>query len=266
MKKLLLAIITMASVNGFAQGRITGPTDPGKRCSNEPMPADTCEEMRVKAAEIGCITPEELGALRKYGSFPSCNFLKPRAGDPPSKMLDGWCSCGCFAPWTKIMVTPSGDDYLSELLQKRAGLISKRDQFDLVTLSERATLVNLEKDKAPIRIVTKGKENKGLVKIVTTDKRVLFVTEKHPVLTAEGKMVLAKNLRPTDHLVDESGSHLGIRSLSSIPYHGEVYNFATEVTNDDKNRHVIFAEGLAVGDLYWQASLEDQINQVFIRQ
>jgi hypothetical protein len=136
--------------------------------------------------------------------------------------------------------------------------------IDLVHLAAGTTLSEMRKELSPIRISTYGKEKKDLIKITSTSGKNLFVTEKHPILTSLGEMKLAKELRPSDYLVDMNGNAVGIKSLRHVPYNGYVYNFATEAK--DKNEHVIFAEGFAVGDLYWQSALEDEMNQVFLRK
>jgi hypothetical protein len=181
-------------------------------------------------------------------------------------MLIGWCACGCFAPWTNIATVQKTNDYITEILQISAKNISQNSDLALVTLADDATLSDMKKSKEQIRITTQGVEKNGLVKIVLEDGRQLFVTKKHPLLTDRGAMIIAKDLKFTDKLVDINGTSLVIRSLSSVPYNGLVYNFATSPAMDTKEGHIVFAEGLAVGDLYWQASLEDEINRIFIRK
>lgn len=264
MNKNIVFFTILLSLTGNAASRITAPVDPAKRCMNEPMPVDYCENMRVKAVQLGCISEEEAADLRKYGSYPTCNILKPKTGEPPSQMLDGWCACGCFAPWTRIAVTNIFDTSLENIFEVKASQISVNKSLNLVNLTEDATLSNMDKTQSKIRITTQGEENKGLIKILTKNGKSLYLTEKHPVLTSKGMMVLASQLRPTDQLVTENGDAIQIISLSSVPYKGLVYNFVTE--SESKNEHVIFANGFAVGDLFWQASLEDEMNQTFIRK
>ncbi len=118
----------------------------------------------------------------------------------------------------------------------------------------------------PIKIATSGPELKPLVVIETSDSRVLKVTDKHPILTARGEMVLAKELRFNDGLIDQDGSRVEISSLSTEMHDGEVVNFMIDEPIESRLEHVIFANRIAVGDLAWQSSLEDELRQVIIRQ
>lgn len=268
MKQILMNILLVSGIlmplYSYAASRITGDTDKKMRCLDAALPAEDCEYRRKQALEIGCITQDEYNDLVRYGSAPSCNTLKKVTS--PQQYLEGWCACGCFAPTTRIAVVErsSSLDFINELLFVKAKKVVKNtNRFNLVHLTENATLSDLQIMASPIRISTEGVEKKELVQIITEDYRKLLVTTKHPILTARGTMVMAKNLRPDDQLIDRNGNIVGVKSLSTVPFNGKVYNFMTDF--ESKNGHVIFAEDLAVGDLFWQSSLEDQYNQEFIR-
>jgi len=269
MKQIFIKILMLAGVitplSSYSASRINGNIDNRMRCLDTALPAEDCEYRRKQALEIGCITPEEYNDLVRFGSAPSCNTLKKVQS--PLQYLEGWCSCGCFAPFTRVAVADNGtsSDYINQLLfvsSKR--IASNKNNFNLVHLTEEATLSDLQTTSSPIRISTEGVEDKELVQIITEDYRKLFVTPKHPILSSKGEMLMAQDLRPGDQLMDRNSTPIGIKSLSTIPYRGKVYNFMSE--SESYNGHVIFAEDLAVGDLYWQSSLEDQYNQEFIRK
>lgn len=266
MTKKIFLLTMLLSLNTMSAGRINAPVSPIARCNNVGVPAEKCETIRQKEVASGCITQEEADTLRAYGAFPVCSEL---LGVGLNK-LGSWCPCGCFAARTQISAVYQDDLDLmtrSEVLSSRISAAEVSENFKFINLmhfSFDTNLHEMSKDLSPIRIATFGKEKKDLIKISTFDGRNLYLTEKHPVLTINGVMKLAKNLRPTDKLVDMNGDELGIKELSQVPYNGLVYNFATEAK--DKKEHVIFAEGVAVGDLYWQSSLEDEMNQIFIRQ
>lgn len=267
--QVLLTVGILIPTYSYSASRITGEADKKMRCTDTPLPVEECDYRRKKALEVGCINQEEYNDLVRYGSAPSCNTL--RKVDTPLQYLEGWCACGCFAPFTKIAVTEKSaitdsiqDNFIQELLFVKAKKITTHFQrYNLVHLTDDATLHNLQITASPIRISTEGMEKKELVQIVTEDYRKLLVTPRHPILTSNGTMVMARDLRPDHLLVNRNGNNIGIKSLSTIPFKGKVYNFMSE--SDSHNGHVIFAEDLAVGDLYWQSSLEDQYNQEFIR-
>lgn len=241
----------------FAKNRINAPVDPAKRCNGTGVPGAKCAQIRTQAVAIGCITAEEKNTLQKYGAYPSCNALKGTG----LGMLDGWCSCGCFAPDTLISTFNrlTGDDQLANAMD----ITLAKNNFDLYHLAEDANLSRFILERSNVRLTTKGKEFKDLVVIKTNSGKTLRLTQKHPVLTAAGKMVLAKDLTARDVLKSQQGTSVEIESVTFKKYTGDVVNFSTEA--EGMNQHVIFAEGLAVGDQYWQASLEDEMNQVFIR-
>jgi len=253
-----MLVVGFTSSSALGAGRITGPTNPAMRCMNTGAPADLCESYRKRALAAGCIDQQEYEALRNFGAYPSCNALKGEG----MAQLDGWCPCGCFHPNTMIssIFKQNGRE-----VDVAAVIVAKnRKEFDLVNLDATANFSNFSLSQAPITISTAGVEKRPLVIITTGDNRSLSITEKHPVLLHSGRMVQALNLKKTDLLVSKDGSPVAIKKIVRKKFKGEVVNFATQA--DSKNGHVIFAEGLAVGDLYWQSGLEDELNQVFIRR
>lgn len=253
---MLMAVFTGSSA--FGAGRVNAPADPAKRCMNAGVGPDLCESYRKRALAAGCIDQQEYEALRNFGAYPSCNALKGEG----LAQLDGWCPCGCFHPNTMIssVFKQNGRE-----VDVAAVIVAKnRKEFDLVNLDGSANFSNFSLSQAPITISTAGVEKRPLVIITTADNRILSITEKHPVLLHSGRMVQALSLKKTDLLVSKDGSPVAIKRIDRKKFKGEVVNFSTQ--SESKNGHVIFAEGLAVGDLFWQSGLEDEMNQVFIRR
>jgi hypothetical protein len=257
--KFLATVLTalLCSLGTQALQRIAAPTDPSKRCNDTGVPQAKCEVMRKKALDVGCITKEEFDVLAKYGAYPSCNMFKGEG----LEMLDGWCSCGCFHPDTYIGVVFSNGE---AGYQKASTVAYNRTRYDLIHLAEEASLSNFSFAQSPISLSTVGDAYKPLIVIRTEDGVTLKITEKHPVLTSKGQMVQASQLRPADQLVTAKARHVRIVSVDREDYEGPVVNFTTE--SESQKGHVIFANDIAVGDLYWQSGIEDQQNSVFIRK
>jgi hypothetical protein len=76
-------------------------------------------------------------------------------------------------------------------------------------------------------------------------------------------MKQAQNITKQDRLIDSNGEEVLIKEIIRMKYRDTVINFSTEAENNLE--HIIFANDLAVGDLYWQASLEDHYNRIMIR-
>lgn len=260
---LFIALNSLITFNTFANNRITGPADRAARCMNAGVNDVVCEVRRKEALKDNCITQEEYDTLLRYGAFPVCS----KFGTGLDSLMS-WCPCGCFAPDTKISV----QNRQGQQFEERADLISANTQQYLLEhltadsfLSEStAQPTQFYTEFAPIRLSTAGQEPHELVVIELENGVKLRLTQRHPVLTFAGKMVFARDLKVNDVLTTKQGSPVLVTTLKYEKFTGDVVNFSTE-----KNKipeHVIFAEGVAVGDQFWQASLEDQINRVFIRK
>ena len=215
--------------------------------------------MRQKSVDIGCITKEEYQTLKKYGSYPTCNLLKGEG----LEMLDGWCPCGCFHPEMKIK-TFNPQNSIEENIDVKT-LYKLQNNLELIHLSPDAIVSSLYFDRSKVYFATKGLEPLPIIIIKTEDNRTLKLTQMHPVLVNTGVMKLAKDISNQDFLVDFSGQSIKVTSVSQQHYSGEVYNFSTGHQNTPTS-HIIFANDFAVGDQYWQASLEHLINRIVIRQ
>lgn len=259
MSRLIFTLLCFSLLGheSYSLNRINSPTDPAKRCVKTVISQNTCQSMREKALKLNCITQEEYQVLKKYGAYPSCNFLKGEGLD----MLDGWCPCGCFTPGTLIAMS-QGDNPIGSY--KRA--------FDLIFNSQTGLVSHLEKNSnldhflykaSKIRLKIYGKELKKVYEIRTEDMRKIILTERHPVLISKGLMKQARHVSLSDKLVLMSGKPIGVKEIKRIPFKKDVLNFSLDV--DSYKEHLIFANGLVIGDQYWQSALEDLLNQVIIR-
>lgn len=245
----------------YAQSRVVGnkSIDPAIRCAGKGVAQSTCEERRKYALEKKCITEEEYNDLKRLGSYPLCD---PFEGEG-LKQFGGHCPCGCFAPETLIQIAIDG-----ALLQekKRADEIvfGKDENLQVTHLKESSHLKGFEYGAEKIRLKTFGKELKKIYKIKAEGKEPLLLTEKHPVLLSNGIMIQAKDLKETDSLLSVTGDVVAVEKIERMPFKQDVVNFSLDT--ESPKEHLIFANDLVVGDQYWQASLEDLLNQVLIRE
>lgn len=251
----LLWFVCQANSNAADYGRIKDPsnlTERGKamsRCGDVPLPEGECEQGRQEAVRIGCISADEARQLKSWGLSPTCIAGKYR----------GWCACGCFHPLMLITV-------LNETLPvATAEDIAKNPKnYSLLHLGANTRLSSMEYNFSPLVYSTLGAEAKPLVVIETQDGRVLKVTSQHAIMTAQGEMIQAKDVKPETLLLDHSGSVVAIQAIRSEVFKDFVVNFRLDVKKPVE--HVIFAQGLAVGDQAWQSTLEDLQNQIIVRQ
>ncbi len=264
MKSWILFTLTIIGLNISAStytgpNRIYGAENEVARCLGG-VDETTCEQRRNFGLNKGCISREEYDILKRFGSFPICSDF----GDGKGLELQSWCPCGCFHPDTAISVETS--DPSSNTLESALDITKNKQNFRVVHLAKDASISNFVLKSTPIKMSTSGLEEKPLIVIRTSDDRILKVTEKHPLLTARGEMVLASELNIDDGLIDQDGFKVEIASLSSEMFEGEVVNFMIDEPIESRLEHVIFANRIAVGDLAWQSSLEDEQQQVIIRQ
>ncbi len=245
----------------YAQSRVVGDKsrDPALRCASKGVDQSTCEERRKYALEKKCITEEEYNDLKRLGSYPLCD---PFEGEG-LRQFGGHCPCGCFAPETLIQIALEG-----ALLQEKKTaeeIVFGKDEDLLVThLKESSHLNEFEYGAEKIRLKTFGKELKKIYKIKAEGKDPLLLTEKHPILLSSGVMIQAKDLKETDSLLSVTGDVVSVEKIERMPFKQDVVNFSLDTKNPKE--HLIFANDLVVGDQYWQASLEDLLNQVLIRE
>jgi hypothetical protein len=221
-----------------------------------------CEVKRLKALKVGLINQEEYEHFQKIIKAPVIE-----QEENGSWTLVGIRNCGCFHPDMRILVTSLGDRSASQSFEVRAGdIVDRIQEINLVHLTDDSKLNAFQLESSPVVSPVYGPERLPLVVIQAANGSVLKLTTQHPVLTGAGMMKIANKLSAEDTLVDVKGMPVKILSLATESYSGDVVNFRTQYPNSELKKHVIFAEGLAVGDLSWQAGLEDQHEKVFITE
>ncbi|MDQ3233855.1 MAG: Hint domain-containing protein [Pseudobdellovibrionaceae bacterium] len=166
------------------------------------------------------------------------------------------CECGCFTGDVKVL-THLGPMRLDEASTKASSLggISMAVQRD-----ERGGY------KGSARLTNKnfvvGPEEKPIVHIATVSGQNLTMTDGHPVLVlrkGNWQMVRAEELVFGDTVMSAEGTEDKVSEITShlLPESDRlVYNFDTQGKSDYE--HIIFANGLRVGDLHWQKRLSEE--------
>lgn len=273
-----LFFISFSSTQGFATPPVKKYTGPNRFATQAQRdryltrpdgglvdPLD-CEQQRRRAFEVGVITEEEYETLKDAGAAAQGGYYPIYMETyrlPSEKMVRAIVICGCFHPETSILSSFQRSPW-GEFL---AGAIaSSVTEFDLVHLTEDSDLSHFQLTSSPVSHATGGPEKRDLVVITVSNGRTLKLTTKHPVLLSSGMMVEASTLQPLDELLSVTGQPLTISSIGSEHFSGNVVNFKVDSHYSRKTEHVIFAEGVAVGDLAWQSSLQEEMNKVFLRK
>ncbi|MBF0208918.1 MAG: hypothetical protein HQK53_18810 [Oligoflexia bacterium] len=237
------------------RNRVTTPVDPAVRCANQPS-AERCEQLRKKALSSGCINTEELVSLVKFGAYPVCDY----DDNPPT--MSTWCPCGCFD--SSVNVLTANNNGFS---WKPAGqIVIDWKSTKLASLRTDSFLNDFSFNGNKISLVTTGVEKIDLFNIETENGKGLKLTGEHPVLLSNGIMVSAKNLKVGDNLVGIDGDKKAILAIDRSGAGSTVVNFAIEENDGDKSAHIIAAEGVLVGDLVWQGSLQEEEKALLVRQ
>ncbi len=168
------------------------------------------------------------------------------------------CQCGCFVGETLISGL-IGDVRIDSLAEQAKTMPVGVLQFPK-TKGQTAS--------KPLRgsdfIV--GPEHKPVIRISALSGAELVVTDIHPILVqrdAETTMIQAKNLEKGDILLSENGNADPVLSLESYqldPSANKVYNVDTR--SADPEEHVISANKIKVGDLYWQKRLSEESSRI----
>jgi hypothetical protein len=253
---LVLVFLLLASANTMAN-RLAD--DSYNRCGSNQLPVSQCAQYQDLAYNngAGCITAAEY-------TYAKANLIAPICSPFDATQYVGFCRCGCFQEGTRIYSynpTTGGADWI-----KIETMLDKGFDQDLFTVAQDATLSNMMLDSAGIRAMTVGPEEKPLIIIETVTGKVVGLTETHGVLLASGTMTTAGKLTADDVLVNAGGEAEAIASLTLRSTNSDVYNVLTDASFEDKNGHLVVAEGLILGDLYWQNILVSEMTQFEIRQ
>lgn len=126
-------------------------------------------------------------------------------------------------------------------------------QGDKVVTDSKGTLLT-------VTGISTGNENKDLVRLRDNAGHDVMLTEAHPVITASGKVVAAKNVK----VLDQVKTDKGLATLTSIDRVSadkkKVFNLKLgtdqELLAVGKNERTLFAGGLLIGDSSMQEELE----------
>lgn len=94
--------------------------------------------------------------------------------------------------------------------------------------------------------------------------RSLRLTPNHPVLAQDGSMKLAESFKAGDHLVQLGGKLDEIKSITSINYHGKVYNVFVKSSEPLKN--VVVTNGYLNGTAFYQNEGAVHLNRQLLKK
>ena len=176
------------------------------------------------------------------------------------------CISSCYTPEQELLF-PDGYKPIVEAVEKRFKKIvtlSNDATLDSPTLMENYVESYSEELSADVK--------NNVIEFELEDGRSIKVTENHPLLNAEGKMLQASEFKQGDSLVDVSGDLIRINKLSSSLYTGKVYNVkpVSKFKDGDLvlNSQIVVVNGILSGSSYFQNDgykyLNDAIHSLMI--
>jgi hypothetical protein len=196
--------------------------------------------------------------LYPHPTLADCRLYTDKLGQQPSISpfhVNGYCESACYTPDQKILFA---DGYVS-ILDAMNDL-----REDLITLAPDATLDNLKTQHNRTYSYTREfRDSEHSIFVITTRTGgQLRLTNEHPVINGDGRIVQAQTLKVGDELVKADGGLDPIVDIQKTTHFGKVYNIAPETT--DLVSNVLVAQGYLVGSVRFQNDEIAYINRIIL--
>lgn len=184
-----------------------------------------------------------------------CSLFKANGTQTGTFYVNGYCEASCYTPDQELLFSGG---YISIL----DALNSRRE--DLMTVSADSTLDSLKLTKGTTDAYTvETRDTKqNIILISTKSGGSLSVTDEHPIINGEGRMVQAKTLKVGDELVRFDGSVDPIVSVKQSSHFGKVYN--VRPVAEELVSNVLVAQGFLVGSSRFQNDDVNNINRLIL--
>jgi hypothetical protein len=169
--------------------------------------------------------------------------------------VTAYCESGCYAPDQSLRFS-DGDVNIVDAMK------AQRD--DLVTLTSDATLDNLATQTSKVHSYTADIRDarQVLYQITTASGGALSVTDEHPMVTSEGRLVKAEKLTAGDQLLKADGTPDPITGIVKTDYFGKVYNIQPE--SRERVANILIAQGYLVGSARFQNDDVNYMNRTLL--
>jgi hypothetical protein len=182
--------------------------------------------------------------FNKNATSPAANFY-----------VVGYCTSSCYTPEQQVLF-PEGYKPILDAVTEL--------QPTVMTLSSSSTLGDLSLQPNNVASYTKElwDTDHVIYEIRTDSGGLLRVTDEHPVIRGEGRIVQAKHLRVGDELVKINGRRDSIESIEVVSHFGKVYNLKPAAR--DRVSNILVAQGYLVGSSAFQNEDVDYINRIIL--
>ncbi len=169
--------------------------------------------------------------------------------------VNGFCTSSCYTPEQEIRFEGGTVGILDAMNELRTGV---------TTLTPKSTLGSIQTRTDDVASYTRELHDSTHVIFVIQTKSggELRVTDKHPVLEGDGRIVQARTLKAGDHLLKANGTRDEVVSVTQTTHFGKVYNLKPASTNRVAN--ILIAQGFLVGSSRFQNDDVDMINRIIL--
>jgi hypothetical protein len=188
----------------------------------------------------------------------NCNLYTDQAGTTQwtgNFYVSFYCESSCYTPDQSLLFS-KGEVNILEAMK------AKRD--DVVTLTPDATLDDLATQTSRVFSYTAEIRDAEQViyKIRTVSGGSLSVTNEHPIITSEGRLVKAESLAAGDELLHADGTPDPIVAVEKTKFFGKVYNIKPVSTEPVAN--ILIAQGYLVGSARFQNDDVGYMNRILL--
>jgi hypothetical protein len=201
---------------------------------------------------LGPVLPWQTTGCGLFTKDATTGVLTPWTGN---FYVSFYCESSCYTPDQSLRFS-TGDVNILEAVK------SKRD--DVVTLTPDATLDNIEThvDNVYSYTLEIRDAEQVIYKIKTASGGTLSVTNEHPVLVSDGRLVKAETLQNGDRLVRANGKLDPIVHVERTTFFGKVYNM--KPMSEDLVSNILIAQGFLVGSARFQNDDVNYMNRVLL--
>jgi hypothetical protein len=169
--------------------------------------------------------------------------------------VTAYCESSCYTPDQSLLFSDGEVNIVDAM---------KSGREDLMTLSSDATLDNPSLEKNTVYSYTvETRDSEHIIYEITTGMGgKLRVTNEHPVLNSEGRLVKAEKLAEGDELLRADGTPDRIVSVEKTTHFGKVYNI--KPVSRDLVSNILVAQGFLVGSARFQNDDVGYMNRVLL--
>jgi len=256
-------VLWNASNDPFGFQKWTGPALPSPLVLARPMYPTFGNNSNINTATQLFTPPMTCNAsdVCTVNSPNDCRLFTDAGGVTPYNssvtgfFVNGYCVSSCYLPDQQIAFEGGNEGILDALNELRTGV---------TTLTPKSTLNSIKTRTDEVASYTRDiHEAKQVIFTITTRSGgQLKVTDKHPILEGNGRIVQAQSIKVGNQLIKPDGTRDEVVSVIQTDYFGKVYNIKPASTNRVAN--ILIAQGFLVGSSRYQNDDVDLINRIIL--